>query len=36
MIEGTVSAMDAAQAQLDLTLASAGEVCITGQIRMNR
>ena len=36
MIEGTVSAMDAAQAQLDLTLALAGEVCITGQVRMNR
>lgn len=36
MIEGTVSAMDAEQAQLDLTLASAGEVCITGQVRMNR
>lgn len=35
-IEGTVSAMDAAQGQLDVTLASAGEICITGQVRMNR
>lgn len=35
-IDGTVSAMDAAQAQLDLTLASAGDVCITGQVRLNR
>lgn len=35
-ISGTVTAMDSTAAQVDMTLASAGEVCVTAQVRVTR